>query len=114
MSNRGVRLNRDGNGGWNINVQTILLKKWGPVWLLLFIAVSSISGRVGGEIWGLILENRRTQELLLQHDQAIAEIKARDVDMAKQIEAVRVEFQQEFRETKQAVRSIEAAIRKEG
>ena len=114
MSNRGVKLNRDGNGGWNINIESTILKRWGPVWLLLFIAVSSISGRVGGEVWGLILENRRMQEKELQHDQGIAEGKVRDADLARQIEAVRVEFKQELREVKQAVRSIEAAIRKEG
>lgn len=114
MSTRGVKLDRDGNGGWNINIQTIILKKWGPIWLLLFIAVSSISGRVGGELWGLILENRRTQEKVLRHDEDIRAGQLRDSELAGQIEEVRREVRADLREIKQAVRSIETAIRKDG
>lgn len=111
---RGVGVKSDGNGGYDINIQRAILKKYGLPALLVFLVMTGLGSRLGGELWEMIIERRAVAEKLAVHDKDIAEGKGRDASLAKQIEDVRVEVRQDLREIKQTVRAIQSAVNKEG
>lgn len=111
---RGVDIKRDGNGGYDINVQRAILAKYGLPALVAFLLFTGLGSRLGSELWDLLLENRRTTERVAQHDTEIAEGKGRDAALQKQVEDLRLEVRQDLREIKNEVRAIAQAISKDG
>jgi demethoxyubiquinone hydroxylase (CLK1/Coq7/Cat5 family) len=111
---KGVRAKSDGNGGWDINLQREVLRKWGPAWLALLMLLGGLGSRLGAELWTLVVESRAIKEQILHHDKDIADGKRRDAELATQVEALRVEVRQDLREIKNEVRAIGRSLNKGG
>ena len=111
---RGVQVKSDGNGGWDINLQKEVLRKWGPAWLIALMLVGSLGSRLGAELWTLVVESRAIKEQIAVHDRDIADGKGRDAELAKQVEALRVEVRQDLREIKNEVRAIGRSLNNGG
>ena len=111
---RGVQVKGDGNGGWDVNVQKSILRKWGPIGLLIFVLVSGAGSKLGEEVWTLIVESRAVKEKIATHDSDIASGKVRDEDLAKQITGLREEVRADLREIKAEVRAISRSLNSGG
>ena len=61
-----VKVRSDGNGGYDINVQKAMLRRWGPLVGATMLAIGSIGSGLGSEILDMIL-NKQTVEVRLQN-----------------------------------------------
>ena len=114
-----VKVQSDGNGGYDINVQKVMLRKWGPLAGGALLLVGSMASGLGSELLDVIL-NKQTVEIRLENvetDLETAAIKAEEAaDMAAQNTQVlmRVEAQQQdnYRDVLLELRSIHDTILK--
>ena len=81
-----VKIKRDGNGGYAINVQKDILRRWGPAGLIIFLLITGQGTSVGSEIWNLML-GRQAIEQQVEHN--TAEISLLHVQSAAQFSELR-------------------------
>lgn len=80
----GMKVRGDGNGGFDINVQKAVLRKWGPLGLVGLVVLSGLGSKVGETAWETLTDARDDHVRLDQMAEDLSDFEA-------EIEAARVE-----------------------
>lgn len=93
----------DGNGGLDINVQKAMLKKYGPIWAALFLALSGLGAKFGEKAWAAVW-GYESQTLLIERNTENIN------NLYDNVDGLRREFREDLREIKAGQDRIEDMI----
>lgn len=71
MADRRMTIKGDGNGGIDVNVQKDILRRWGPVGLVIFTVLLGLGSRFGDEAWSWVTGHKATEAQVYQNTAAI-------------------------------------------
>lgn len=109
MSARKFTVKGDGNGGFDINVQKAVLRRYGPFWLLVFMVLSGLGSRLGAEAWALIVERRAVEEKVRSNAAGINELRKDFDGLAVDIRVWKGEVREDLAEIKAAITAKEGS-----
>jgi outer membrane murein-binding lipoprotein Lpp len=87
----GLKVKKDNNGGWDINLQQTVLKKWGPIGLLIFLVLAGFGSKLGEEAWAILTSREKLSSQVESNAAAIAETE-------EDFKGLRSEIQEALRE----------------
>lgn len=71
MARRRFTVKSDGNGGLDVNVQKDILRRWGPLGLVIFTLLLGLGSRFGDEAWNWVVGHKATEAQVYQNTSSI-------------------------------------------
>ena len=103
MTNKGISVKRDGNGGFDVNVQKAVLRRWGPPGLAILLVLTGLGSKMGEEAWAVLTDRERlTQE--------VGDNKAAIEKNAVECDELRREIQGDLSEIRASIMRMETLI----
>ena len=82
-----MKVKSDGNGGYDINVQKDILKRWGPAGLAIFMLLSGLGTNMGSEVWDWVVGREAVEQQVASN--------------AESIKTLRIEIREDIHEIRQ-------------
>ena len=77
-----VNVSRDGNGGYDINIQRRTLKRWGPFFAALMVFAGGLGAKLGEQVWGIVLDREAINQRVTGNTSAVEKIQG-DIEEIK-------------------------------
>ena len=71
----GLGIKSDGNGGLDINVQKVFVRRWGPIAAVILFVLSGLGSRIGSEAWAVITDRGTANAAIARNTSDISEMR---------------------------------------